>query len=170
MRLLLAVMLSFGALSGAQAIEPSEILDDPALEQRARGLSKELRCPVCQNQSLDDSDADIAKDLRRIVRERLVEGDTDAEVKDFLVARYGDYVLLEPPVKPQTWPLWFGPLAILGVGGLAVWQVVRRGRRRFSAAGGGGLAEDDLDDPEAAEGGAGRPAAGRQTDGDRSSA
>lgn len=134
MRLLLALALMLGSLSFAQAIEPHEILDDPVLETRARALSKELRCPVCQNQSLDDSDADIAKDLRRLVRERLVAGDTDEEVKAFLVERYGDYVLLDPPVKQETWILWFGPIAIVGVGGIAVWRVLRRGRRRYAAA------------------------------------
>ena len=133
-RLVVIVAMLCSALSAAQAIQPHEILQDPVLEARARALSKELRCPVCQNQSLDDSDADIARDLRRLVRERLVAGDTDAEVKAFLVARYGDYVLLEPPVKPQTWGLWFGPLVILAIGGVAVWQVVRRGRRRYAAA------------------------------------
>jgi cytochrome c-type biogenesis protein CcmH len=115
------------------AIEPHEILADPALEARARALSKELRCPVCQNQSLDDSDAAIAKDLRRLVRERLLAGDDDAAVKAHLVARYGDFVLLEPPLKPMTWALWFGPLAILGVAAFAVWRIVGRSRRRLGA-------------------------------------
>lgn len=146
MRLVLALALFLGSLSFAQAIEPHEILDDPVLEARARALSKELRCPVCQNQSLDDSDAEIAKDLRRLVRERLLAGDTDAEVKAFLVVRYGDYVLLEPPVKKQTWVLWFGPIAIVGIGGIAVWRVLRRGKRRYVAAGGEGedAGQDDL--------------------------
>lgn len=135
MRLWLALALLLGSLSFAQAIGPHEILDDPVLEARARALSKELRCPVCQNQSLDDSDAEIAKDLRRLVRERLVAGDTDEQVKTYLVARYGDYVLLDPPVKQQTWILWFGPIAIVGVGGIAVWRVLRRGRHRYVAAG-----------------------------------
>lgn len=134
MRLLLALALFLGSISVSHAIEPHEILADPVLETRARALSKELRCPVCQNQSLDDSDADIAKDLRRLVRERLVAGDTDGQVKAFLVARYGDYVLLDPPVKEETWALWFGPIAIVGVGGIAVWQVLRRGRQRFANA------------------------------------
>lgn len=135
MRIVLALVLLLGSLSLANAIGPDEILADPVLEARARALSKELRCPVCQNQSLDDSEADIAKDLRRLVRERLVAGDTDAEIKVYLVKRYGDYVLLEPPVKPVTWALWFGPLMILSIGGIAVWQVLRRGRRRYAATG-----------------------------------
>ncbi len=116
-------------LSGAPAIEPHEILDDPALEARARALSKELRCPVCQNQSLDDSDADIAKDLRRIVRERLVAGDSDPQIKAHLVDRYGDFVLLDPPVKRSTWLLWFGPALVALIGAIAVWMVVMRNRR-----------------------------------------
>lgn len=148
MRLLLATIVLLGSLSFAQAIAPHEILDDPVLEARARALSKELRCPVCQNQSLDDSEADISKDLRRLVRERLVAGDTDAQVKAFLVARYGDYVLLDPPVKQQTWILWFGPIAIVGVGGIAVWRVLRRGKRRYLAAGGNNTPLDgDVRDP-----------------------
>jgi cytochrome c-type biogenesis protein CcmH len=93
------------------------------LEQRARNLGRQLRCLVCQNQSIDDSDAELARDLRQIVRERLVAGDSDQEIIAFLTARYGDFVLLRPPVKPATWGLWFGPLAVLVVaaGGIAVY-------------------------------------------------
>jgi cytochrome c-type biogenesis protein CcmH len=133
--LLLILALLIVPLASAQAIEPHEILADPVLEARARALSKELRCPVCQNQSLDDSDADIAKDLRRIVRERLLAGDSDTAVKEHLVARYGDYVLLEPPMKPVTWALWFGPAAVVGLGGIAVWQIARSNRRRLAQSG-----------------------------------
>ena len=104
----------------AFAVEPDEILDDPVLEARARELSKGLRCLVCQNQDIDSSNAELAKDLRILVRERLVAGDSDSEVLDYLVARYGDFVLLEPPFKPQTYLLWFGPLVILLLGGIAV--------------------------------------------------
>ncbi|MFQ5971007.1 MAG: cytochrome c-type biogenesis protein [Alphaproteobacteria bacterium] len=95
--------------SPAAAVEPDEILDDPTLEARARDISKDLRCVVCQNQSIDDSNAEIARDLRLLVRERLVAGDTDGEVVDYVVARYGDYVLLKPPFKIATYPLWLGP-------------------------------------------------------------
>jgi cytochrome c-type biogenesis protein CcmH len=110
------------------ATNPDEILDDPALEARARELSKELRCLVCQNQSIDDSDAELARDLRRVVREQLVAGKSDQEVLDFLTARYGDFVLLKPPVKSSTYGLWFGPLAVLLVAaaGLAVYLRRRR--------------------------------------------
>jgi cytochrome c-type biogenesis protein CcmH len=118
-----------GAGAGVQAAtSPDEIRADPVLEQRARALGKELRCLVCQNQSIDDSDAELARDLRRIVRERLVAGDSDAEIIGFLTARYGDFVLLKPPVKPATWGLWFGPaLVLLGAGaGIALYLVRRR--------------------------------------------
>jgi cytochrome c-type biogenesis protein CcmH len=110
------------------ATSPDEILADPVLEQRARNLSQQLRCLVCQNQSIDDSDADLARDLRQLVRERLVAGDSDDEIIAFLTARYGDFVLLKPPVKPATWGLWFGPLALLLLagGGIAVY-LRRRG-------------------------------------------
>ena len=110
----------------AHAVEPSEMLKDPALEARARAISRELRCLVCQNQSIDDSAADLAHDLRVIVRERLTAGDSDDQVKAYLVARYGDYVLLDPPFKATTLLLWLGPAALmlLGVGG--VYLVLRR--------------------------------------------
>jgi cytochrome c-type biogenesis protein CcmH len=110
------------------ATSPDEILADPVLEQRARGLAKQLRCLVCQNQSIDDSDAELAGDLRRLVRERLLDGDSDAEIIAFLTARYGDFVLLEPPLKPATWGLWFGPavVLVLAAGGAAVYLRRRR--------------------------------------------
>ncbi len=114
----------------AQAVQPDEVLDDPVLESRAREISKELRCLVCQNQSIDDSDAELAKDLRVLVRERLVEGDSDEDVLNFVTDRYGDYVLLRPPVNAGTALLWGGPFMIVLVAGvtLAVWM---RRRQRF---------------------------------------
>jgi cytochrome c-type biogenesis protein CcmH len=108
------------------ATSPDEILADPVLEQRARDLSKQLRCLVCQNQSIDDSDADLARDLRRIVREQLVAGRTDEEIIDFLTTRYGDFVLLKPPVEPATWGLWFGPALVLLIGAAGIAVYVRR--------------------------------------------
>ena len=109
------------ALAGAApavAVAPDEILPDPQLEARARAISHELRCMVCQNQSIDDSNAEVAHDMRRAVRERLTAGDSDRQVMDYMVARYGDYVLLEPPFKPATWLLWLGgPLVLLLAGG-----------------------------------------------------
>jgi cytochrome c-type biogenesis protein CcmH len=99
--------------TSAVAVEPSEVLSDAVLESRARKLSAELRCLVCQNQSIDDSNAPLAKDLRVLVRERLVAGDTDKQVMDFVVARYGEYVLLRPPLGWHTIALWLAPLLVL---------------------------------------------------------
>lgn len=124
---LLALLLFFVALP-AFAVEPNEKLADPALEARAREISKELRCLVCQNQSIDDSDADLARDLRRLVRDRIVAGDTDEAVLDFIVARYGQFVLLRPPFEPVTWILWLGPLAALLIGAGGIVLIFRRRR------------------------------------------
>jgi cytochrome c-type biogenesis protein CcmH len=104
--LAIGLLLPFGPVG---AVQPDEVLADPALEARAREISAELRCVVCQNQSIDDSDAEIARDLRLLVRERLVAGDTDDQVVDYIVARYGDFVLLKPPFQPNTLALWLGP-------------------------------------------------------------
>jgi cytochrome c-type biogenesis protein CcmH len=122
------VVLLVGLAMPAGAVLPDERLADPALEARARTLSQELRCMVCQNQSIDDSNADLAHDLRVLVRERLTAGDSDAQVLAYLTSRYGDYVLLRPPVKPTTWLLWFGPPALLIVGCLAILLGWRRRR------------------------------------------
>jgi len=127
----LVAVLGLALVGGpaAAATSPEEMLEDPALEARARELGKELRCVVCQNQSIDDSNAPLAKDLRELVRERLVAGDSNEEVLTYVTARYGDFVLLEPPVRASTWLLWYGPAALLVVGGVgaAVW--LRRQRR-----------------------------------------
>jgi cytochrome c-type biogenesis protein CcmH len=120
----------------ALAVEPDEVLDDPALEARARDISKELRCVVCQNQSIDDSRADIARDMRLLVRERLVAGDTDIQVVDHLVARYGDYVLLRPPFQTNTLALWIGP-PLLAVVVVALGLLFIRSYQREQAARGG---------------------------------
>jgi cytochrome c-type biogenesis protein CcmH len=122
-------------LGGVQAAtSPDEVLADAALEQRARALGRELRCLVCQNQSIDDSDADLARDLRLLVRERLVAGDSDAEIIAFLTARYGDFVLLKPPVRPATWGLWFGPLLLLVIAGIGIALYLRRRRAAMTTA------------------------------------
>lgn len=106
------------ALAGAAlAVEPDEVLDDPALEARAVEISNNLRCVVCQSQSINDSNAPLAKDMRLIVRERLVMGESDSEIYAFLVERYGDYVLLKPPVQPNTWMLWASPALVLAIAG-----------------------------------------------------
>ncbi|WP_343714161.1 cytochrome c-type biogenesis protein [Inquilinus sp.] len=122
---ILLLALTFAAPAGA--IEPQEQLADPALEARARELGQELRCLVCQNQSIDDSNADLARDLRTIVRERLKAGDSNAQVLDFVTARYGDYVLLRPPLRAGTLALWFGPVVLL-VAAIA-FLILRRRRR-----------------------------------------
>jgi cytochrome c-type biogenesis protein CcmH len=124
---LLAFGLAWAALGhGARAVEADEILPDPVQEQRARALSSELRCLVCQNQSIDDSNAPLARDLRQIVRERIVAGESDAAIKAFLVARYGDFVLLKPPFDLRTALLWTGPFLILLLGGAVVFAQARR--------------------------------------------
>ncbi len=124
--ILLASLLGFLWTAPAWAVNPDEMLADPGLEKRAREISKGLRCLVCQNQSIDDSDAGLAKDLRLLVRERLSKGESDTEVVEFVVSRYGDFVLLKPPFKATTLVLWLGPLLILGFGLLMVVMFLRR--------------------------------------------
>lgn len=112
---LFGLVLAFGLLPGlAGAVEPDEVLGDRTLETRARALSSELRCLVCQNQSIDDSGATLARDLRLLVRERLQAGDSDGQVRDYLVSRYGDFILLKPPLRPETALLWAMPALVLG--------------------------------------------------------
>ncbi|MBM6592358.1 cytochrome c-type biogenesis protein [Microvirga pudoricolor] len=126
MRTALALILALGLGGSALAVQPDEVLKDPALEQRARGISSGLRCLVCQNQSIDDSDAPLAKDLRVLVRERLTAGDSDSQVRDFLVQRYGEFVLLKPSFSGHNLLLWLGPFAVLVVGGIGVFVSMRR--------------------------------------------
>jgi cytochrome c-type biogenesis protein CcmH len=121
------LVLSLAPLQ-AFAVNPDEVLRDPALEARARHISMELRCMVCQNQSIDDSNADLARDLRLLVRKRLVDGDSDRQVLDYIVSRYGEFVLLKPRFSEKTWLLWGTPLALLGLGGIALVVRSRRGR------------------------------------------
>jgi cytochrome c-type biogenesis protein CcmH len=131
--LLVIALLTLLAVPRATAVQPDEILSDPALETRARALSKELRCMVCQNQSIDDSDAPLAHDLRVLVRERLHAGESDQQVIDFLVARYGEFVLLRPQVSWHTALLWFGPAMILIIGACGVLVLARRYRANTAA-------------------------------------
>lgn len=133
---LLAVLLTGGA---AVAVQPDEMLKDPAAEARARKLSAELRCLVCQNESIDDSNAPLAKDLRLLVRERITAGDTDAQITTFLVQRYGEFVLLRPPFSVRTLALYGAPFIALGIAGLLL---IRRAQRRVvpDAA---GLSDDE---------------------------
>jgi cytochrome c-type biogenesis protein CcmH len=127
---LLSVLISL-AISPAKAVEPDEVLQDPVLEARARHISEGLRCLVCQNQSIDDSAAPLAKDLRVLVRERLKAGDTDQQIEDFVVGRYGEFVLLKPRFEPLTFLLWFATPAVLII---ALLIVVVAYRRRSAAA------------------------------------
>jgi len=123
---LIALLFALAAPGLALAVEPDEVLKDPALEARARNLSSELRCMVCQNQSIDDSAAPLARDLRLLVRERLTKGDSDSQVLDYLVARYGEFVLLKPRFELQTLLLWGLPPLVLVVGAIALLMTARR--------------------------------------------
>jgi cytochrome c-type biogenesis protein CcmH len=125
---LTVVTLALTLATPAPAVQPDEILPDAKMEERARNLSRELRCMVCQNQSIDDSDAPLARDLRLLVRERLKAGDSDTQVLDFLTARYGDFVLLNPPMNAKTVLLWTLPAAVLVVGGVLLVLAMRRRR------------------------------------------
>src|ERR1700761_1247122 len=128
MKRFLAIALVFAALgfSAVHAVLPDEVMSDPAKEARARNLSRELRCMVCQNQSIADSEAPLARDIRLLVRERIAAGDSDGQVLDFLVARYGEFVLLKPRFERQTLALWLVPPLLLIGGGLALWLHTRR--------------------------------------------
>ncbi|HLJ00735.1 MAG TPA: cytochrome c-type biogenesis protein [Bradyrhizobium sp.] len=128
MKRILRFALVIGAMAASplHAVQPDEIMSDSAKEARARDLSRELRCMVCQNQSIDDSEAPLAKDLRLLVRERIAAGDTDAQVIEFLVARYGEFVLLKPRLNSHTWLLWLLPPLVLGGGAIALWMHSRR--------------------------------------------
>jgi cytochrome c-type biogenesis protein CcmH len=126
MRLILSLVAVLLLVAPVRAVQPDEVLKDPALERRARDISAGLRCLVCQNQSIDDSDAQLAKDLRVLVRERLVSGDTDAQVQDFLVQRYGEFVLLKPTFRAHTLLLWLTPALVLTLGGIGAWAAMRR--------------------------------------------
>jgi cytochrome c-type biogenesis protein CcmH len=144
-RLLYATLVSLAwASTPSFAVMPDEVLPDPALEHRARAISAGLRCLVCQNQSIDDSEAPLARDLRLLVRERLKAGDSDADVRAFVVARYGDFVLLQPPVTWHTLALWVTPLAVL----LLALAVAARGITRMRATGEPGQGTSALTDTE----------------------
>jgi cytochrome c-type biogenesis protein CcmH len=126
MKLLAAILLLVMTVLPVHAVEPDEILKDPALETRARVLSEGLRCLVCQNQSIDDSNAPLARDLRLLIRERLTKGDSDAQAVDYIVSRYGDFVLLKPRFDWSTALLWFGPFVVLMIAALLILRHKRR--------------------------------------------
>ena len=129
----LALVVALGAPIAAHAVQPDEMLADPKLEHRARDISGGVRCMVCQNENIDDSNAPLARDLRLLVRERLKKGDSDDQVRDYLVARYGDFVLLKPPLKPDTLVLWITPALVLL--GAAAFTIARmRGRNMAPTA------------------------------------
>jgi cytochrome c-type biogenesis protein CcmH len=130
---LLAFVCWVWSASPIHAVQPDEIMSDPVKESRARDLSRELRCMVCQNQSIDDSEAPLARDLRLLVRERIAAGDSDAQVIDFLVARYGEFVLLKPRLEPDTLLLWLLPPLALAGGGFALWMHSRRRAKSATA-------------------------------------
>ena len=116
------------ASSGSVSVGMS--FSDPAMEARARNLQRQLRCLVCQGESIDESNSPLANDLRRLVREQMVAGKTDAEIQDFLVARYGDFILMKPPVQPNTWLLWLAPFLVLGAAGAVAWVTVKKAAAR----------------------------------------
>lgn len=130
----LALILLVFAAAPARAVRPDEVMADAAMEERARALSAQLRCMVCQNQSIDDSDADLARDLRVLVRERLTAGDSDGQILEFLVARYGEFVLLRPTYSVRNTALWATPLLVLAGGAIAAWLSLRRRRAAESGA------------------------------------
>jgi cytochrome c-type biogenesis protein CcmH len=134
MRLVLALIAALMLAGPVFAVQPDEVLKDQALEKRAREISSGLRCLVCQNQSIDDSDAQLAKDLRLLVRERLVAGDTNDEVENFLVQRYGEFVLLKPAFRAHTLLLWLTPALVLVLGGIGAYAALRRRPKPAAAA------------------------------------
>lgn len=142
-RLFAAVTLLF-SLAAARAVEPDEKLLDPALEARARALTQELRCVVCQNQSVDDSDAPLAKDIRVLVRERIKGGDSDVQARAFVVERYGKFVLLRPPLDGDTIVLWFGPVVLLLTGLVLAFFYVRRLNRTVEGGAPLSASEEDV--------------------------
>jgi cytochrome c-type biogenesis protein CcmH len=130
MKIWLAIILAFQFALPVQANEAAPLAEDPVVEQRLVVIAEELRCLVCQNESLAGSRADLAMDLRREVRTLIKSGKSDTEIKKYLVDRYGDFILYNPPVKPTTWLLWFGPLALLLLAGWVLFNVIRRSQRQ----------------------------------------
>jgi cytochrome c-type biogenesis protein CcmH len=133
MKTWLALFLALQFTLPVQANEAAPLAEDPVVEQRLVVIAEELRCLVCQNESLAGSRADLAMDLRREVRTLIKSGKSDTEIKEFLVSRYGDFILYRPPVKPTTWLLWFGPLALLLLAGWVLFNIIRRSQRQTDA-------------------------------------
>lgn len=130
--LMLVSTLAMPTLSHAQPGAPAAIesFSDPAMEKRARNLQRQLRCLVCQGESIDDSNSPFAADVRHLVRQQIAQGQSDQQIQDFLVARYGDFILMKPPVQPNTWLLWLAPFLVLGAGGAVAWRVVKKAAAR----------------------------------------
>jgi cytochrome c-type biogenesis protein CcmH len=133
-RALLVALLLFATATVAWAVDGPDRLSNPSLEARAVALQRELRCVVCQGQSLDESNAPLAADLRRLIRARIAAGDSDAQIENYLVARYGDFILMKPPLEVDTYALWFGPLIVLLAGGAGAAAVIIRARARMRQA------------------------------------
>jgi cytochrome c-type biogenesis protein CcmH len=121
-----AIAVALALAGTAHAVEPDEMLKDPQQEARAEAIGRQLRCPVCRTESIEESDADFTKDLRKLVREQVAAGKTDSQVLDYMHARYGDFILLKPPFKPSTWILWLAPPVILVLGGIFALFMTRR--------------------------------------------
>jgi cytochrome c-type biogenesis protein CcmH len=130
--LMLVSLLAAPTFSWAQAPDTSAIesFSNPALEARARNLQRQLRCLVCQGESIDDSNSPFAADVRHLVRQQIAQGQSDRQIQDFLVARYGDFILMKPPLQPNTWLLWLAPFLVLGAGGAVAWAVVKKAASR----------------------------------------
>ena len=129
-RLLAALFLCLLPLAAlAQAVPAEGRFNDPQREARVHNLQRQLRCMVCQGQSIDESDAPLAQDLRRLVREQIAVGRSDADILEYLHSRYGDFILMQPPVQPHTWLLWLGPLLVFGAGGAVAWLVIAKARK-----------------------------------------
>lgn len=129
MRTLLVLLFCVWPLAAVAAPAP-ETLPDPVQEAHARDLQKEFRCPVCQGESIDESNAPLAADLRRLIREHIARGESDGQIRNYLVARYGNFILMNPPVEPDTYALWLAPFAVLAVAGACAGIVILRARRR----------------------------------------
>lgn len=116
----------------AMAAPVADTFSNPMMEARARNLQRQLRCLVCQGESIDESGSPFAADVRHLVRQQIADGKTDAQIEDFLVARYGDFILMKPPLQPNTWPLWLAPFLVLGIGGSVVWVTIKKAARRVT--------------------------------------
>lgn len=116
----------------AMAAPVADTFSNPMMEARARNLQRQLRCLVCQGESIDESGSPFAADVRHLVRQQIADGKTDAQIEDFLVARYGDFILMKPPLQPNTWPLWLAPFLVLGIGGSVAWVTIKKAARRVT--------------------------------------